>query len=44
MPIHGLISCPNDGHLEIMLNGYDADGFKQKYKRTAEGDTDDSLS
>lgn len=23
VPIHGLIFCPNDGHLEVMVNGYD---------------------
>lgn len=24
VPIHGLIFCPNDGHLEIVINGYEA--------------------
>jgi carbonic anhydrase len=22
VPIHGLIFCPNDGHLEVVVNGY----------------------
>jgi len=28
VPIHGLIFCPNDGRLEIMVDGYLATGFK----------------
>lgn len=24
VPIHGLIFCPNDGHLEVMVDGYEA--------------------
>ncbi len=28
VPIHGLIFCPNDGHLEVMVDGYLATGFK----------------
>ncbi len=27
VPVHGLIFCPNDGHLEIMVDGYRAEGF-----------------
>jgi len=27
VPIHGLIFCPNDGHLEVMVDGYCAKGF-----------------
>ena len=27
VPVHGLIFCPNDGHLEIMVDGYKAQGF-----------------
>ena len=27
VPVHGLIFCPNDGHLEIMVDGYSAPGF-----------------
>lgn len=27
IPVHGLIFCPNDGRLEIMVNGYNAPGF-----------------
>lgn len=30
VPIHGLIFCPNDGHLDVMVNGYNAPGFKSK--------------
>ncbi|HEY3307032.1 MAG TPA: carbonic anhydrase [Desulfuromonadaceae bacterium] len=30
VPIHGLIFCPNDGHLDVMVNGYQAQGFKSK--------------
>ena len=43
VPIHGLIFCPNDGRLEIMVNGYNADGFKQK-SSSAAGDAGSSLS
>ena len=28
VPIHGLIFCPNDGRLEVMVDGYLATGFK----------------
>lgn len=27
VPIHGLIFCPNDGRLEIIVNGYDSPRF-----------------
>jgi carbonic anhydrase len=27
VPVHGLIFCPNDGHLEVMVDGYTAQGF-----------------
>lgn len=27
VPIHGLIFCPNDGRLEVMVDGYLAQGF-----------------
>lgn len=27
VPIHGLIFCPNDGHLEVMVDGYAAQGY-----------------
>ena len=30
VPVHGLIFCPNDGHLEVMVDGYKAQGFNQK--------------
>jgi carbonic anhydrase len=30
VPVHGLIFCPNDGRLEVMVDGYKAAGFKQK--------------
>jgi carbonic anhydrase len=30
VPIHGLIFCPNDGHLDVMVDGYKADGFVEK--------------
>lgn len=26
VPIHGLIFCPNDGHLEVMVDGYNVQG------------------
>jgi carbonic anhydrase len=28
VPIHGLIFCPNDGHLEVIVDGYEAEKFK----------------
>jgi len=24
VPIHGLIFCPNDGHLDVVVNGYES--------------------
>jgi len=30
VPVHGLIFCPNDGHLEVMVDGYQAKGFNRK--------------
>lgn len=30
VPVHGLIFCPNDGHLEVMVDGYKAQEFCQK--------------
>jgi len=27
VPIHGLIFCPNDGHLDIIVNGYESSQF-----------------
>lgn len=27
VPIHGLIFCPNNGRLEVMVDGYSAEGF-----------------
>jgi len=28
VPVHGLIFCPNDGRLDVVVNGYEAEGFK----------------
>lgn len=28
VPVHGLIFSPNDGHLEVIVNGYEATQFK----------------
>jgi carbonic anhydrase len=28
VPIHGLLFCPNDGRLEVIVNGYEAAGFR----------------
>jgi len=33
VPVHGLIFCPNDGHLEVMVDGYQAEGFNRKTTR-----------
>jgi carbonic anhydrase len=30
VPVHGLIFCPNDGHLEIVVDGYRARVFSQQ--------------
>lgn len=27
VPVHGLIFCPNDGRLDVVVNGYEAPGF-----------------
>lgn len=27
VPVHGLLFCPNDGHLDIVVNGYTREGF-----------------
>jgi carbonic anhydrase len=27
VPIHGLLFCPNDGHLDIVVNGYTQENF-----------------
>ncbi|MBK5275443.1 MAG: carbonic anhydrase [Desulfuromonadales bacterium] len=27
VPVHGLLFCPNDGHLEIVVNGYTRENF-----------------
>jgi len=29
VPVHGLIFSPNDGHLTILVNGYEAEGFEK---------------
>lgn len=29
VPIHGLIFCPNDGHLEVIVDGYRTNGFNK---------------
>lgn len=28
VPVHGLIFCPNDGRLNVITNGYEAEGYK----------------
>lgn len=30
VPVHGLLFCPNDGHLEIVVNGYTGESFAQE--------------
>jgi len=27
VPVHGLIFCPNDGHLDVVVNGYESSQF-----------------
>jgi carbonic anhydrase len=27
VPVHGLLFCPNDGHLDIVVNGYTQESF-----------------
>jgi len=29
VPVHGLLFCPNDGHLEVVVNGYTGESFAQ---------------
>lgn len=36
VPVHGLIFCPNDGCLEVMVDGYKAQGFNQINRETYE--------
>jgi carbonic anhydrase len=36
VPVHGLIFCPNNGRLEVMLDGYKAEGFDQNNRETYE--------
>ena len=33
VPIHGLIFCPNDGRLKVMVDGYKAEGYIQNKLR-----------
>lgn len=37
VPVHGLIFCPNDGHLEIIVDGYTAAGFDAQKHRHRPG-------
>lgn len=37
VPVHGLIFCPNDGHLEVMVDGYTAQGFNKRTAKPAKG-------
>jgi carbonic anhydrase len=30
VPIHGLIFCPNDGRLDVVVNGYETEGFSRQ--------------
>lgn len=30
VPVHGLIFCPNDGHLEVVVDGYTARSYAQE--------------
>ncbi len=39
VPIHGLIFCPNDGRLEVVVDGYSADGYKQRICESSERGT-----
>lgn len=36
IPVHGLIFCPNDGRLEVVVNGYIAKGYFQKNSESKE--------
>lgn len=31
VPIHGLLFCPNDGHLEVVVNGYTRESFTDAF-------------
>ena len=39
VPVHGLIFSPNDGRLEVVVDGYKAQGFDQKTERLSRGET-----
>lgn len=39
IPIHGLIFCPNDGRLKVMVDGYKAAGYTQKQSANNERGT-----
>jgi carbonic anhydrase len=30
VPVHGLLFCPNDGHLELVVNGYTGESFAKE--------------
>lgn len=30
VPIHGLLFCPNDGHLDVVVNGYTQENFAEQ--------------
>jgi carbonic anhydrase len=34
VPVHGLIFCPDDGHLEVVVNGYTCKSFAQELIRS----------
>ena len=34
VPIHGLLFCPNDGHLDIVVNGYTLESFAAELHRS----------
>ncbi|MSN27463.1 MAG: carbonic anhydrase [Geobacter sp.] len=36
VPLHGLIFCPNDGRLDVVVDGYLAEGFNSKNRNTSE--------
>lgn len=39
VPIHGLIFCPNDGRLEVVVDGYSANGYNQRICESSERGT-----
>jgi len=39
VPLHGLIFCPNDGRLNIVVDGYMAEGFNNKNRKISERET-----